>query len=411
MRALGTLLVVAGCQYSPPAGGTPTDDAPGVDAPVDAPPPTNCTEASRTCVTAETLRECVPGQQSVDTPCPWGCLDADGTADCGVLQPVGGGVAPGDLVPTGDDVTLTAGNDIDSNGTITGVANGFSTSTNNGVRVFRFKSLTISGTVVLTGDQPIALVADGPIVVDALLDARGACGAGAGRTGGPGGGRGGGIGQNGTGLGAGAGKSGNAEGGGGGGHGTAGGAGNSNQAGGAAFGNPAIMTLSGGGGGGGGENSTGGGGGGGLQLVSNTSITISATGGINAGGCGGGGGPGGSNDAGGGGGAGGTIVFEAPSVTILGVLAANGGSGGDENSDGEAGLLSRTRATASGGDGGAGTTPGGGPGGTDEGGGGGIGRIRVNTRSGTASVMGAAVMSPAFDDSPTTATQGVATVQ
>ncbi len=413
MRLLGFLLLISACQYTAPSN--TTGDAPGADAtdaPVDVPPPTACTAASRECVNADTLRVCpAAGETSVDTACPWGCLDADGTADCGLLQPVGGGVVPGDLAPTGDDVTLATGNDIDSDGTITGITAGFTATTNNGVTVFRFKSLTISGTIVLAGKQPIALVADGPITVDGILDARGACVAGVSRTGGPGGGAGGADGQSAVGPGGGAGNSGNAEGGGGGGHGAGGGTGNSNQAGGAAFGDATITTLAGGGGGGGGEKSEGGGGGGAIQLVSNTSITINATGGINAGGCGAKGAPGGSNDAGGGGGAGGTIVFEAPTVTIAGALAVNGGSGSDENSDGEAGKLDRTRATASGGDGGAGNVPGGGPGGTDEGGGGGIGRIRVNTRSGTATVMDTAVLSPSFTDTATTATQGVATVE
>jgi hypothetical protein len=43
------------------------------------------------------------------------------------------------------------------------------------------------------------------------------------------------------------------------------------------------------------------------------------------------------------------------------------------------------------------------------GGGGAVGRIRINSRSGTATVSG--VMSPAFSDLATTATQGAVTVQ
>ncbi len=85
------------------------------------------------------------------------------------------------------------------------------------------------------------------------------------------------------------------------------------------------------GGGGGGSAmlglSHGGPGGGAVYVASGVGITVGASGGINAGGGGGtlgeplGGG-------GGGGGAGGTIMIETASLTVMGVIAANGGGGG-----------------------------------------------------------------------------------
>jgi hypothetical protein len=76
----------------------------------------------------------------------------------------------------------------------------------------------------------------------------------------------------------------------------------------------------------------GGGGGGALQISATGSITVSATGRVNAGG----GGGGETVDAGGaGGGAGGALLLEAPTVTIAvgGILAANGGGGGGGDCD------------------------------------------------------------------------------
>ncbi|MBW2733507.1 MAG: hypothetical protein JRH20_14060 [Deltaproteobacteria bacterium] len=70
----------------------------------------------------------------------------------------------------------------------------------------------------------------------------------------------------------------------------------------------------------------GGGGGGALQLSAGTRITMAATAIITVGG--GGGEPGGDLAGGGGGGSGGSILMEAPTLDINGVLAANGGGGG-----------------------------------------------------------------------------------
>lgn len=76
----------------------------------------------------------------------------------------------------------------------------------------------------------------------------------------------------------------------------------------------------------------GGHGGGAVFLIASKSITVGGT--INAGGAGGeGGGNRGSDPraGGGGGGAGGMIGFDAPQVTVTGMLVANGGGGGEGN--------------------------------------------------------------------------------
>lgn len=406
-----------------------------------------CTAASVECV-GDVLRTCAgSGAMYQDTPCSWGCGSA-GTPHCLQIVPTGGAVMAGDVglgSDALDDITLPMNTVINTDdgsikagsATIRGAGSGvrggidFELRGTN-VAMFRFKSLSITGETSVRGHRAAALVADGMISVGAVVDARGTCmGSGAGPGGYPGGAK------NVAGFGSGGGRGGsdNKLGGGGGGFGGSGGSGGNPgdptmpTPGGAPWGTPTIDVLEGGagGGGGGGNGGVGGGGGGALQLVSNAQIVIGGSGvaGINAGGCGGQNGNAG-NDGGGGGGAGGTIVLEAPSVQLVAnsALAVNGGAGGNgaasSTSAAPAGSLSRTPAQ---------NAPGGSPGGFGGaanmldgtaglttgnhggGGGGAVGRIRINTRSGSASVDAAAVLSPALDDEPTTCTQGAATLQ
>jgi hypothetical protein len=76
----------------------------------------------------------------------------------------------------------------------------------------------------------------------------------------------------------------------------------------------------------GGVGGAGGAAGGALYLLSGQAITVSSSGAIRAAGAGGGGGQ--KESGGGGGGSGGSIVLEAPVVTASGGLSANGGGGG-----------------------------------------------------------------------------------
>lgn len=427
----------AACSFSvEPSASSPGDgavaDAPFDGAVADARPDSSvpdagaCAAASLSCVTGDVLRTCSgPGATPVDTPCEWGCV-ASSASHCGAFVPAGGAVTAADLGGLADLVIGQATVIDSSSMTIGGSAWSDTRTVDNaspGVAVFRFGNLTIDGSVQLTGTRAIALVASGDVVVNAVLDGRPTqCADG---SAGPGGFPGGQVGTAASGSGGGAGGATSGEGGGGGGHGAAGGAGGPlllGPEGGAAWGDPLILQLAGGGGGGGGGDSggaVGGGGGAAIQLVARGKIQIKTSGGINAGGCGGT--RGGSSDSGGGGGAGGTILLEAKQVLIDGRLAVNGGGGGAgaDGSSGAAGRLDRTPAAggtddsvANAGAGGVGTALPGGPGIASllslksGGGGGAVGRIRITTKSGTATIGSSAMLSPALTDSPTTATQG-----
>jgi hypothetical protein len=172
---------------------------------------------------------------------------------------------------------------------------------------------------------------------------------------------------------------------------------------GSVYGSASLIPLLGGSAGGGGAE-FGGGGGGAIEMVAGTSVDIGATGVVFAGGGGGSYGQEGS-----GGGSGGAVLVEAPQVTIEGTVAVNGGGGGGGTAQPADGADSTPNATAAsggilgttgaGGNGSAGTTvagttgsPGDPPGNTAMyeagGGGGGAGYIRINSRTGMASLVG-----------------------
>jgi hypothetical protein len=411
------------------------------DAGYDSVPTTDagpCTSLTTSCGDPVTLRTCKTlGQLPEPTTCAWGCVDTS-PAHCGTVVPTGGVIDDPDLAPRTDlaALTLTSGGVINTDtGAIgpnvrdpgNGLINGWYFEARTNGSVLRVKTFDVKTNMYIVGSRPLAIIADGDIHIEGLLAAQGLC---AGNTPGPGGFAGG-TGGNAADVvsgGGGGGDTTSGRGGGGGGHASTGGGGGvatgqSAVAGGSPFGDERITIMRGGGGGGGGGNNggSGGGGGGALQLVSNGTIMIVAPGGINAGGC-----AGKVGDAGGGGGAGGTIVLEAPTVTVGGVLAVNGGGGAGASSgaqQGESGRSDRTRAIGgtspegTGGAGGVGGDPGGLPGASTgtkgSGGGGGIGRIRINSRLGTAAtsaVQPGATMSPSFDD-PLPATRGIATLR
>jgi hypothetical protein len=395
-----------------------------------------CTSLSTECV-GDSLRYCMEvGGSAMDIPCGWGC-ESGPPPRCRHVIPSGSGgvetngvtaadVAGDMLLPT----TLLGGETLDSdNGRIgitgdldkhhsstEGIENGIDFRFRGPISMWRFGSLTINGTITVIGARPVALVSDGEVIINGVVNASGIC---SGFIAGPGGGSGGsnesqaGFPPVGITVGGGSGAT-LTSGGGGGGHGSNGGDGVAAQ-GGVPYGDVEIKLLvggAGGGAGGGGANyGRGGGGGGALQIISNTRITVIGSGGINAGGCGGKFGTG-NGDSGGGGGAGGAILLEAPIVTINGVLAANGGGGGGGGGGnataGSNGRLDRMPAAGGLGDGtneagGAGaaaeTPPGNGSNGTNPGGGGGaIGRIRINTRKGDGAMVSGATLSPGMAD-------------
>jgi len=164
-----------------------------------------------------------------------------------------------------------------------------------------------------------------------------------------------------------------------------------------------------------GSGSIAGAGGGALQISSRTTISVTAGGVIDAGG-----GGGAAFIGGGGGGSGGGILLEAAVVSVAGTLAANGGGGACGATAGEDGRTTvrtsqpfglealggvcNTAEQGNGGNGGtkdAGAKNGGAASGASGlivggGGGGGVGRIRVNTRTGTfAPASASALVSPA----------------
>jgi hypothetical protein len=443
VRWIGALLLLAGCrQLLGFEGVAPTDGGLDPDTLV-IPDAAVCTELSTTCVEGVVLRQCTSiGELPVDTTCSWGCLDDSEGPRCGLILPAANVLSLADLndSPGLLDVTINANTTINTDtGEIAGVrapgagvVSGIEYKQLNNTGVFRMRSLTINATLDAKGQRGLAIAALGDVLIANLIDLRDDC---AGNNGGPGAGDGGSSGNNGQGPGGGErGEGAGPEetgGGGGGGNGEVGAKGGDGQSGatggvgGSATGSPVIAILIGGSGGGGGARSgdggPGGGGGGALHLVSNTRIEITS-GGINAGGCGGKRGTV-LRGAGGGGGAGGTLLLEAPTISITNAaLAVNGGGGGagGVSSDGTPGLLQQQAAAGGtaagaldgdGGGGGATATPAS-PGGSAShsgGGGGGVGRIRLHTRSGTATVGVSGFTSPALGEPA--ATQGTATIR
>ena len=335
---------------------------------------------------------------------------------------------------TGDKVTINTDTDkITGSSALPATMTAPQSSPGKSIKVMAFREIHIpkGATVQVFGSKPLALVASGFIKIEGVIEAMGGQ-----VEAGPGGGQG----ATNTLAGQGSGVGANGvykkhalppyftiyitSGGGGGGHGAVGGKGGDGQysavtilggAGGKTNGSLALTPLIGGSGGGrGGTNSTGGGnsgggGGGAIQIVSRTLISLGSStggGGINVSG----GGGGASNltyQGGGGGGSGGGILLEAPTVTIMAgaVLAANGGGGAGGSGSktgalpGEVGTLSSKLSGygtpssngGNGGYGGAGNTPAGIDGSPKiaaGGGGGGAGIVRINTKSGKATVGG-----------------------
>jgi len=305
--------------------------------------------------------------------------------------------------------------------------------------IYTFSSLTVNANVTINayGANGIALVSAGDLTMNGQFDATCAgnvnlaalIGTPAPNAQGPGGGAGGKPGTASGGFGTGGVGGANADnthaaGGGGGAYADTGGVGgadgaNPGGASGPTYGDTMLTTLYGGAGGGAGGQSGSaniayGGGGGGLAImVAQGTLTFGAgnmSGGINAGGCGG---LPNSNVGGGGGGSGGTILVQALTVHLAakGVLAANGGSGAAGNaapgmmSNGKPGpfgagaaMGGQTGGGADGGNGGNATTTsganGGGSASAGGGGGGSVGRIRIETQSGAATLDGGNAISP-----------------
>jgi hypothetical protein len=165
------------------------------------------------------------------------------------------------------------------------------------------------------------------------------------------------------------------------------------------YGSPELIPLWGGSSGGGSaRDASGGAGGGAVQLVAGLEIVIGATGVVSV--------SGGGARPGGGGGSGGAVLIEAPKVSVLGALTANGGgggifaggAGGQDGTNTTTPAAGETVATAGGGS--AGTALDGTAGlsttsNATSGGGGGAGRFRINTSDGQVVSMLSDKLSPA----------------
>jgi hypothetical protein len=366
------------------------------------------------------------GNMTGSETCARGCNSSADPNEC-VNQVDPSNLDPALLCANADDLSITSATTINTdNGSFSpglGVTIVSSVVSQGGgapdIRVFSFNSIDIQANVTVVGGNALALLACHDVTINGVIYARSTD-----RNRAPGGFNGGTSESNGSGFDNGYGKLGpgdngspyNQAGGGGAGFGGVGGdggdaGGNAGGTGGQSYPGPTLEPLLGGSGGGGGgcrednNGGPGGGGGGAVQITAGDTLTI-AGGGVHVGG-GGGSRPATDGCAGGGGGAGGGILLEAVVVNMNGTLAANGGGGGGgdrygsgvQSSDGEDGRFDGTRAGGGGGgggggrggDGGAAGTANGDPGGDDEkagGGGGAVGRIRINTQSGSASIGG-----------------------
>jgi hypothetical protein len=179
-------------------------------------------------------------------------------------------------------------------------------------------------------------------------------------------------------------------------------------AGGQPYGNASLVPLVGGSSGGNASHASNDNhGGGAVELVAGSSLTIDLDGVIDMAG-----GGYGNNVSANGGGSGGAILLEAPSVTVRGTLAANGGAGSVLNGGfGAPGMASdqpTTEARNQGGQGSASAVIAGGDahagaGFQTAGGGGGAGRIRMNTGcGGTLKLNSGAIVSPGAGTTCTT---------
>jgi hypothetical protein len=320
-----------------------------------------CVPSTERCSASGNLEVCrTDGSGYTTTSCSYGCLDTP-TPHCAVwtVSNIGTDIVDdgmGALDPTDGDSTVNYVNIDTDTGQISYCnpgtcwvhrAAGTGLDTSSGIH-FEVLSQGVAGTpdigvfsvteadiadgvtVWVTGDNAFALASTRAITISGLLNCKAFFdGATMVKYPGPGGGD--------TGVGPGAGTngtegSGAVDGGGGGaGFGGAGGdsgPGSSGGAGGSTYGTSTLTPLWGGSGGGNGADNPGygGPGGGACMFVSFLSITVTATGGVDAAGHGGDGA--GAQGGGGGAGSGGGLLFEAPTITIAGLVVANGGGGG-----------------------------------------------------------------------------------
>ncbi len=372
-----------------PDSGTPTDSgSPGKDATSDASLPADAGDAS------------APVDSGPDGPAPLNAFPTHATATA-VIANAGDLVGPAVIDTSALTIQMVA------NGPAVALPANAKFVKSSDRSILSVGAFTVSSPLLVKGSLPLVVVASGAVSITATITANGV-----GVTPGPGG-----IASGSTSGGAGGLGTASTKGGGGGGYGSSGGAGGGTGGGTAGTPFSAVYTdLFGGAPGGkgsgnagqcGGNNGIGGAGGGALSIASPVSIDVSSTGKIHVGG--GGGAPGCNGESAPGGGSGGLVFLEAPTITIDGLIASNGGGGGGGSSDvnngnpGSDATLTTTPAnggpmasgsgSGKGGNGAAGSTAAtAGTASTESGGGGGgLGRVRLRYR--TAPVLGAGTVS------------------
>ena len=165
-------LVLGGCFDKPPNvdydAGPPDAEVP------DAAPP--CQPSTTVCDdTAGVYVECdSTGMPAVVMQCPLGC--ASDAEKCLDVDPSNGLASYLDRARDDDtviDVALTGTATVDTTTgefSVNGTPLSVTTEVFNGIRIFMFKTLTVSGTLKATGSLPLALVADGDIAITGLID-------------------------------------------------------------------------------------------------------------------------------------------------------------------------------------------------------------------------------------------------
>jgi len=394
------------CKFDPPPSLDDIDARVDIDAMPDAAPAT-CAADTIVCENGRYVECSSDGTVAREMTCSLGC--APDVAKCLDVDPSNALAPYLDMAPTSEDVAFAGTSTINtSTGVVVnaGVSITVPNQSFGGMRVFMFKSLSIDGTLKVSGSDPLAIVVDGAVTITGLLDVsadgstpgpgiRSTATACDGKT----------VDSSSTSL-AGGGGGGRYQAGGKGGDGGSGAGG----AGGSTLNDADLVSLQGGCRGGSSNNSSGGilygsagggGGGGSVQIVSRTQIVLSGSGKIDA--SGGGGRSAtevnfGNGLGGGGGGSGGAVLLEAPQILLDGsgvVISAKGG-GGAAAGTGAAGHHGSDGGTASGAAAGGtnGTSPAGGSGGTETlaptagansttsgdgaGGGGSVGQARFN---------------------------------
>lgn len=338
-------LVLAGCGFDPPPPITDIDargsDAANIDAEVpDA--QTTCVASTITCANDRYIECDAEGNVAREMACPMGCTEG-GIVACLDIEASNELTPQVDLAVSAPTIAFTGNSTLNtSTGVVVNAGIGIDVpnETVNGIRVFRFNTLSIDGTLKVSGSAPVALVAYGDVTITGLVDV-----SADGSTSGPG------IrasattcdgrsvatttGNSSLAGGGGAGRYQNGANGGTGGTGAGG-------AGGSPLFDEDLVPLEGGCRGGHADyadnnilygRASGGGGGGAIQIVSRGQISFSGAGKIDASGGGGQSSDDGINGTaigGGGGGSGGAILLEAPQILLdgAGVVVSTKGGGG-----------------------------------------------------------------------------------